>query len=181
MITYPLNEYKKSDLIAKSRKELPNRYSHRSDSGDDWYLQRIGILELNSGIDDLYLYFKVKGKYRVTLVIMGFKPILDKYLTGKYKNNKKKAISRALFYSLNYCQIKTSCSCPDFKYRFAYMATKKNYATEDTQENRPAKITNPKNKGGLCKHQLRILTLPSKWKPAVISALMNYTKKRGDS
>lgn len=175
MIVYSVNELTKNSLIGKSKKDTPERFARRSDS-DDWFLERVGILELESGSDDLYLYFRIKKKYRVSVVILGFKPILDKYLNGKYKNNKRKAINRALVYGLNYCHIRTSCDCPDFKYRFAYMATKKKYNGPDTNEDRPAKITNPKNKGGMCKHQLRVLSLPSKWRPKVVTALATYMK-----
>lgn len=44
------------------------------------------------------------------------------------------------------------CDCGDFKYRFSYSATIKGYDLRDYKELRPARQTNPHNKGALCKH-----------------------------
>lgn len=174
---YPeLYEYTRTALLDKARKETKQRYAKRTESGENWSLERVGLLELVSGSEDLYLYFSVNGKYKVALVILKFKPVLDKYLEGKFKNDPNKAIDKALMYALKYNHVKTSCECNDFKYRMAYMATKKGYGFE-VEEERPATKTNPNNQGGLCKHQIKILMTPSKWKAKVISGLKNYTKK----
>lgn len=46
------------------------------------------------------------------------------------------------------------CDCGDFQYRFSYSATIKGYDIKDYKELRPARQTNPHNKGALCKHLL---------------------------
>ena len=56
------------------------------------------------------------------------------------------------------------------------MATIKNYGL-DTDELRPANITNPKNKGGLCKHIMKILNSPSLWSKKVVTALKSYVRE----
>lgn len=48
--------------------------------------------------------------------------------------------------------VEVFCDCEDFQYRFAYTATLKNYNVPGREEKRPAKETNPRNKGALCKH-----------------------------
>ena len=170
-----LLEYTRPALLATSKKQTPERFARRTDSSNDWYLERVGLLELESGSDDLYLYFKVK-EYRVSVIILGFREILDKYLNGKFKNDKSKAVEKALIHCLKYNHIKTSCSCPDFKYRFAYTATKKGFTTDDFIEDRPSNVTNPKGKGGLCKHQIKILKIPSLWKKQVVAAIKNHMR-----
>ena len=177
MIRFVLNEYTRSVLISKSKKESPDRFAKRVESKAKIDLERVGLLELESGSDDLYLYFKVKD-YRVSLVILEFKKVLDSYLVGKFKNDPSKAVSKALTHALRYNQIKTSCSCPDFKYRFSYMATKKKYNADDPPgEHREATHTNPNNKGGLCKHQLAVLNAPSVWKSKVVTSLTRYARR----
>lgn len=175
-----LNEYTRKRLLDKSKKDTPERYKRRTDSSDDWSIYRIGILELSVS-DDLYIYFKVHS-YRVGLRIIDFKPVLLQYLNGKYKSDKTKAIKKAVDHAIRYNHIQTACDCSDFKYRYAYMATLKGYGL-DTDETRPATKTNPNNKGGLCKHQIKILNFPSRWIPQVVSALKSYVRtspKEGD-
>lgn len=175
MITSCLEEYTRKRLLDRAKKDTPDRFKRRTDAGDDWKLERVGLLELTVS-NDLYLYFRVKN-YRVSVRILDYKPILEQYLRGKFKNDVNKAIRKSLDAALRRNHIQTACECADFKYRFAYMATKKGYGF-DTDENRPAKITNPKNKGGICKHQIRILNTPSSWLPKVIPSIRGYLKGR---
>lgn len=175
MIYSCLEEYTRKRLLDRAKKETPDRFKRRTDSGDDWSLERVGLLELTAS-DDLYIYFRVHS-YRVGLRIIGFKPVLLKYLNGKFKNDKNKAIKKAIESSLRYNHIQVACSCSDFKYRYAYMATQRGYGL-DTEETRPATKTNPNNKGGLCKHQIRILNAPSKWIPQVVTVVKSYVRIR---
>ncbi len=175
MISSRLNEYTRRRLLDKSKKDTPDKFNRRTEiSNDEWSLLRVGLLELMAS-EDLYIYFKVRD-YRVDLRIVKFKPILEKYLNGKYKGDTTKAITKALNHSLRYNHIQVSCSCPDFKYRYSYMATIKNYGL-DTDELRPANITNPKNKGGLCKHIMKVLNSPSLWSKKVVTALKSYVRE----
>ena len=173
MITSCLNEYTRKRLLDKSKKDTPDKFKRRTDSGDDWKLERVGLLELQV-TDDLYLYFKVKD-YRVSIRILKYKLILEQYLNGKFKNDQAKAIKKSLDYALRHNHLQVACECADFKYRYAYMATKKGYGF-DTDETRPAKVTNPKNKGGLCKHQIKILSIPSLWLPKVVTSIRGYLR-----
>lgn len=174
MITSCLHEYTRKRLLDKAKKDTPDKFKRRTDSGENWKLERVGLLELTVS-DDLYLYFKVKD-YRVSLRIMNYKPLLQQYLQGKYKSDVNKAIRKSLDAALRRNHVQVACSCSDFKYRYAYMATQKGYGF-DTDENRPALITNPKNKGGICKHQIKILNTPSLWLPKVVTSIKGYLKQ----
>lgn len=175
MISSRLNEYTRKRLLDKSKKDTPDKFNRRTEiSNEEWSLQRVGLLELMA-TGDLYIYFKVRD-YRVDVKIAKFKPLLDQYLSGKYKNDATKAITKALNHSLRYNHIQVNCSCPDFKYRYAYMATAKKYGL-DTDETRPATHTNPKSKGGMCKHIVRVLNVPSLWSKKVVTALKGYVRE----
>lgn len=175
MILSRLNEYTRKRLLDKSKRETPDKFNRRTEiNNEDWSLLRVGLLEFLA-TEDLYIYFKVKD-YRVDVKIVKFKPLLEQYLEGKYKGDVTKAITKALNHSLRYNHIQVNCSCPDFKYRYAYMATVKNYGL-DTEEIRPASRTNPNNKGGVCKHIARVLNVPSLWSKKVVTALKGYVRE----
>ena len=175
LITSCLNEYTRKRLLDRAKKDTPDKFKRRTDAGDNWKLERVGLLELST-TGDLYLYFKVKN-YKVSLRIMAYRPVLEQYINGKFRNYPNKAIKKSLDYALRRNHIQIACECDDFRYRYAYMATQKGYGL-DTHEDRPAKITNPKNKGGLCKHQIRVLNAPSFWLPRVVTALKRYIKQK---
>lgn len=173
MIRSCLDEYTRTRLVAKAKRDTPERYKRRTDSGDDWKFEQIDLLELQS-TGDLSLTFRVKT-YRVQLKILKYSQTLDQYLTGKYSKDIRKAIRKSVEYAMKYNHIQVVCDCPDFKYRFAYMATQKGYGL-DTHEDRPANITNPRSKGGLCKHIMRVVNAPSQWMPRVVTAIRGYVK-----
>lgn len=169
-----LNEKTIPELLRKAKRDDPARYARRTDSKEDWKLYRIGVIELYE-TDDLVLYFLVKG-YRVSVRLIDFKPILDFVLDHyKYKDDIKSAVDYAVRFCYKHNDVDVDCECADFKYRFAYMATKKDYKFGDP-EDRPATKRNPKDKVGLCKHIIKILNAPSRWLRPIESALRNYAK-----
>lgn len=171
-----LNEYTTKSLLTRVKRDTPDRVKHRNDSGDNFKLYRVGMAELNL-TGDLYLYFKISG-YKVGVRFIGFSSVLDKYLDRvKDKSQLTKVIMAALKSAIRTCHIQVSCTCPDFRYRFAYTATLKGFGL-DTNETRPATKTNPKNKGGVCKHIIRVLNSPSSWTRTVVPAIRDYILKR---
>lgn len=89
-----------------------------------------------------------------------------------------KGITAAIMNSIDGMDIKVDCTCPDFKYRFAYMATKFGYKY-GKPENREAKITNPNDYGSICKHLISMLS-NKKWLQQVTSTVMDFIVKRID-
>lgn len=89
-----------------------------------------------------------------------------------------KAITAAIMNSIDGMDIKVDCTCPDFKYRFAYMATKLGYKY-GKPENREAKITNPNDYGSICKHLISMLS-NKKWLQQVTSTVMDFIVKHID-
>lgn len=67
-------------------------------------------------------------------------------------------------------------NCPDWRYRFGYVATKNKYSSQLPPELRPSNITNPKDdKGAGCKHTLLLLSNTG-WLVKIASVIYNYVK-----
>lgn len=83
--------------------------------------------------------FQLKDKYDCHLRLPSLKVI------SRLKGNDKEKLNLALD-----DEIQVNCSCPDFKYRFRYVADK--YDASTKKENRPPDFTNPNYDGAICKH-----------------------------
>lgn len=119
---------------------------------------------------------EVVGETDTYLVTMSFGGFLDN-LHDELKNDADvidlRKISRALTRSFNSDNVYVHCTCPDWKYRFAYWMTKDDINAGEP-ENRPSDITNPNNtKGTGCKHVLRVLS-NNTWIIKVASVINNY-------
>lgn len=90
-----------------------------------------------------------------------------------------KSITAALMEAIDALEIKIDCTCPDWKYRFAYQASVLGYKYGKL-ETRPADITNPKNYGSLCKHEISILS-NKKWLQQVTGTIMDWIVKNIDA
>lgn len=163
------------ELLRKAKKDDKSRFSRRTESKKDWSILRIDTDSLRKN-NDLIIYFKVHN-YQVVLRIVDLKVVLD-YVSdsSKYKNDIDKIVKYTLDYCLKHNDIEVTCDCPDFTYRFSYMASQKDYKFGD-KESRPSLTRNPKNKVGLCKHIILILNAPSKWTKRVSTVLRNYVKE----
>ena len=121
----------------------------------------------------------VRGETDDYLVKMSFGGFLD-YLHNQLKQNDKefntRTISRALITAFNSDQVYIHCSCPDWKYRFAYWATKNDIdSVKGEQPSNGKWIRNPSDtKGAGCKHSLLVLS-NNTWLMKVASVIKNYT------
>ena len=147
-----LNEITRLKLVAKGSKDTPERFKRRltiSDSEVHYY--SVDIPEfLKTGT----LVFRLQVRdYDVLIRLEGLIKYLKRKLKGKvnYKN-----IRRYLERAADENNIQVYCSCPDFRYRFAYTATKKGWMA-GKPEDRPSNITNPRLRGGVCKHLIKVL------------------------
>jgi hypothetical protein len=69
-------------------------------------------------------------------------------------------------------RLKVHCDCPAFRYYYAYTAGKKGFGLYP--ELRPAKETNPGNRGGVCKHLHLVLKWLGGQYPKMASELKKY-------
>lgn len=179
-----LTEKRRLELISKSRKGAKykhkdiNRWDNKNKCRVANTVKDYNKMDMDTfwKKDILYFDVKVQGETSNYLVRVAFNHILDR-IQQKVKDNKNllelKLIYKSLVEALNSSDVKVACTCPDFKYRFAYWATK-NGINAGKEENREAKITNPAdNLGDGCKHILCILN-NADWVHKIASVINNY-------
>lgn len=179
-----LNEATRKDLIVKSKggQKYKNRAGSRWDAKKEISIastvKDYNKIDMNNfwKKDILTFGINVKGETDAYVVTVELSNILNRIKTKVVQNRNKldlKCIYDSLVEALNSSDIKVSCSCPDFTYRFKVWATKNNYNAGEA-ENREAKITNPNdNLGSACKHILNILN-NAEWIKQVSSVINNY-------
>lgn len=85
-----------------------------------------------------------------------------------------RVVIRALLNSFNGDNVYIKCSCPDFRFRFAYWLSRNNIIAGNEKETRPSDITNPNNTlGDGCKHIMLVLSNTS-WIIKLGSVVTNY-------
>ena len=115
-------------------------------------------------LDPLYIIFEVTGGTKPYEVHVAFEKVAPKTVS-------------ALKNSLKNGQVKISCACKDYAYRFAYQATRGNFSLDN--EHRPAPIRNPNNSlGPACKHVAAVLK-NTNWVYALM-ADMKKTERKED-
>lgn len=170
-VLVPLDEYTRKELVTKSK---GSRFSSRVTQDTKYQGLDIDSL-LGSKLNYVDMKVQVSG-YTCIIRFTEFREVLleiledmglEGYMPDEYENltpkDKKLAVAEAIDYCVNKSHIAVSCTCPDFKYRFSYKATKDKY-NFGFEETRPPVRTNPKLKGSVCKHLVGVLNTPSKWK-----------------
>ena len=184
-----LLEDKRSELLSQSKagaNYVPwnqhfgkNRYKRRLKSKIAPSIKHFNNMDMNKFFktDILDVSVDVKGETNIYMVRLSFGGTLDEIHNELKRSNAEKVdrkmILRALTRAFNHDDVYINCTCPDFRYRFKYWATKKNILIGDP-ELRPAKITNPNNdKGPGCKHVALCLSDAS-WLIKIASVIYNY-------
>lgn len=177
-------EATRNQLISKSKKGA--RYKHGQ--GNRWTAKsqcRVANKVIDYNEIDMNNFWKndilkfnitVAGKTNTYTVAVELGGTLEK-LKRLVRNNQNKfnadIVYTALLQGLNGDDIKISCSCPDYKYRFQYWSTKEKY-NAGKEQNTPTKITNPEDRlGASCKHTLAILN-NAEWLHKIASVITNY-------
>jgi len=126
---------------------------------------------------DFKAHFTI-GDYETTIKLEGFLEILKNHLSPE-DTDRFKRVKKALSEAVNENEIHIHCTCPDFRYRFQYMATRGGYLATPPgdPENRPPDLRNPERRGAVCKHLAHLLNRPSEWYPYVakyIRAMIDF-------
>ena len=185
-----LVEKKRGELISKSKNADAYAPSNRSRGKNRWERRRYSQVmnsvrdynQINMDAfwkgDILEFGVKVHGETDDYVVTVTFEKILDNLRDEVKANNDKmefKCVLRALLRSFNEDDLYISCSCPDWRYRMSYQATKGQY-NSGLPELRPSDITNPHDtKGAGCKHSLLVLS-NTDWMMKIASVINNYVK-----
>lgn len=184
-----LLEDKRSALLSQSKKGADyapqnqyygaNRYKRRLRSSIAPSIKHFNNMDMDKFFktDTLDVSVDIRGETNIYKVRMSFVGTLDELHKEINKNNvekvDRKMILKALMKAFNRDDVYINCSCPDFKFRFKYWATRKGLLIGDP-ENRPADITNPgDNKGPGCKHIILCLS-DSSWLIKIASVIFNY-------
>ena len=187
-----LKEDSRSQLIQRSKRgdnyasdnrfKGRNRYERRLQSRISHSVSTYNSIDMNKLFKDniLDVDILVNGETDDYLVKMSFAGFLD-YLHNQLKvsNNEfnVRTVTRALISSFNSDQVYIHCDCEDFKYRFAYWATKNNIdSIKGEQPSNGKGIANPDDKlGAGCKHILLVLS-NNTWLNKVATVIINYVK-----
>lgn len=151
-----LLEKGRNDILNKTRRESPGRWKRRQNYKDFRFI-KADIKDLDDK-DRVVVTFEV-GDYTV---IISFNNILLN-LREVVKQDPKHMVKfdwvlRACNRAIDQSDIYVNCQCKDFKYRYAYVASKNSYKY-GKKELRSADIRNPNdNIGGACKHILSVLS-----------------------
>lgn len=183
-----LVEDKRQELISKSKHAdnyAPqnqylgkNRYERRLHSKVANSVREMNAINMNKFFQDniLDVDIKVRGETDDYIVRISFGGVLDEIHKQLESNNNVlnlRCIIRALVAAFNGDNVYVRCSCPDFKYRFAYFLSVNDIIVGE-RETRPSDITNPYDtKGKGCKHILLVLANNS-WLTKVASVIFNY-------
>ena len=182
-----LLEDKRSQLLSRSKTGDPyviwnqfkgkNRYQRRLYSRLAASVKNFNSIDMNKLFKDdiIDVDIDVKGETDIYVVRISFSGFLDElhnFLNGGVSLDRK-IISRALVRAFNADNVYINCTCPDFRYRGKYWATKNNILV-GAPELRPSDITNPNDtKGPGCKH-INLALSDSSWLIKVSSVIYNY-------
>ena len=187
-----LTEKTRQDLISKSRSG--KNYSKKNQAkGKNRWERRIHSRISNSVRDynriDMDAFFKgdildftikVQGETDNYEVVVTFENILNELRQEVKQNNNKlefKCVLRALLKAFNSGNVYISCSCPDFKYRFAYHATQDGYniGRPEDRPNRFVWTNSADDMGSACKH-VNLVISNLDWMMKIASVINNYIK-----
>lgn len=172
-----LSEVNRKDLILKSIRQSPERVARSQN------YRITGKMQINVDgflyTDRLTVEIPVRGteNYICTIefnnVIETLARVVDKQHRGNVNfDSVEKALNIALDEEKD---VLVNCTCPDFYYRFSYVATRNGYK-KGKRQNIPAPIRNPHdNKGSFCKHLIMILK--NKTWVRKLASVVNYLIK----
>lgn len=190
MENYILQEASRKQLITKSKQadnyapsnqsKGKNRYERRVHSKVSKSVAEFNKLDMNSlfKFDILNVVIKVHGETDDYEVRICFPNVIE-YLSDFLKDKDDSAIDlrwvmKALTKAFDGDDVYIHCTCPDWKYRHDYWATKNKISSGDPQTDPGKGIVNPKDtKGAGCKHTLLVLA-NNTWLIKVASVIRNY-------
>lgn len=172
-----LNEISRKNLVGKTKSQSPARY-----------VKRLGYRAKGTdGIDpdqlinnDVLVTAIPIGDYTSVIAFPGVLHALKNVLARQPRPNVTlQTVIRAVTRAFDDTDVKVDCTCADFKYRYAYWATRYGYKW-GPPENRPSKITNPDDvEGAMCKH-LTALLANKRWLVKVASLVNDFIKAYPD-
>lgn len=178
-----INEDSRNQLMAKNKSSSYGglkRFKRRIKSKVGTSTRQYNKIDMNRLFKDgiLTIGIEVHGETDDYVVRISFGGLFDILHDELKRNNgvlEFRNIVKALIIAFNKENVYIDCSCPDFRYRFKFWATK-NDILSGSPETRPSDQTNPHdNLGSGCKHIMLVLSNTS-WIIKVASVINNYIK-----
>lgn len=183
-------EFTARQIVGKSKSSSKySRFNNRKDVSKI-NVSRVGLLDIKEGSKDLNIYLQVTSAsdsskhYRVDIKIVDFvdhlKEFAESMSTEATIQNLIRQLKPFFVQELKTANIKVSCSCPDFTYRFKDSARNEKFyfgidPSDEARSPNPNKV-NPHYEGSVCKHLIKVLTMPSTWYEKVLRSLSNLLK-----
>lgn len=168
------------DYVPDNRLLGRNRYERRVHSKLGTSVNQLNRLDMNKLFKDdiLDINLEVHGEtddYIVRISFSGFLNELHRQLQITQQDVTLKDITRSLTKAFNSENVYIRCTCPDFKYRFAYWLSKDDAIAGEKEDRPPTKKwTNPNNtKGSSCKH-IAIALANTSWLIRTGNVIRNY-------
>lgn len=163
-----LLELTRSEMISTARRDTLPRFNRRLTISESEIVYNMFDIPRFLTHGELLFDIGIRG-YVVTIVVKDVLDNLIKLFTSVDRLNYRNTYEY-LNKAMDRIDLKVNCSCPDFRYRFAYKATNHNYKY-GSAEMRPASITNPDDHGIACKHILYIIGNKGRWIRKYVSAI----------
>lgn len=172
-----LHEKGRTDMLSKSRSESPGRWQRRQNY-KNFKVVKTDIKDLDDK-DRVTVIFEV-GDYIDTIsfnnILLNLREIVKQDPKHMVKFD---WVIRACNRAIDQSDVFVNCQCADFKYRFAYVASKGSYKY-GKKEMRPADIRNPNNdKGSFCKHLLSVLSNKN-WMTKVATTVNDWLQMKDE-
>lgn len=174
----PLTEITRMDILLRSKKESPSRFDKKR------FYYRVKDFDTLNFEDlfenDSFVWNHRVGDYLVTVAFEGaFQNLYHRVRawTGinRYKRISAKMLMQCISEALDEEELQVRCTCPDFKYRFAYWLSRPDVdGIYGTRQNVAPTIRNTQNNQGyVCKHILASL-YGKRWVPAAAKAWYSF-------
>ncbi len=174
----PLNEVSRRNLVGKTKVYSPARYDKRLKYAA-MSIPEVDEDELLNN-DMLVLTIQV-GAYSCVIAYKGVISRIVEIAKNSFNHRvNRRLIVRALNEQIDLTDVYVRCQCPDFKYRFAYHASRFDYIY-GSPERRPSNITNPNDDiGATCKHLCSVLS-NKKWLVKAVPIVNDFIHNNYDA
>lgn len=174
--SHSLLEVSRKELVTKSRLQSKTRFSKRL----NYQVPNFRGVDLEQLFENDYFVFKTPIKdYVCTIAFPGVFTSLKQTIRSTAGDPSKinlQMVIKALRIAFDATDdVKVDCTCPDFYYRYSYVATQNGYKYGEPQTI-PADQTNPDDDiGSTCKH-LDLLLSNKRWLTKAASVVNSFIK-----
>lgn len=178
--SHSLLEVSRKELVTKSRVQDKQRFSRRF----NYQVSNFRGCDLRQLFEnDMFVFTTPIKDYACTIAFPGVFTALKevvKSTRGRIDRINLQMVIKALSMAFDATDdVKVSCDCGDWRYRFAYWATQNGY-NYGPPENRPSDQTNPDDSlGATCKH-LSLLLSNKRWLTKAASVINSFIKTYPD-